>query len=372
LLRTFGTPAVLTVAAVVAGLLLGGPTTAAIVLLLGVLEVSLSFDNAVVNARVLARMSPVWQRLFLTVGIVIAVFGVRLVLPVLVVAATAHLSIPDVTRLAIDDPTAYGNALAEARHSIYAFGGTFLLMLFLDFVLDPDSEVRWLTWLETPLAAIGRLRQLSVVVALAAILGMAELAGHEERVTVLVAGIVGLVVYLLVNGLAQLFASRLGEDAPDGREQPAAQVTRVRDMTRPVFTAGIATFVYLEVLDASFSFDGVIGAFALSDEVAVIALGLGIGALWIRSMTLFLVRKGTLSEYIYLEHGAHWAIGALALIMLLEVRYEVPELVTGLVGVGFIGVALASSQRERRRRPQELPGGHPDSADEPRVGAHHG
>ncbi|MCW2744426.1 MAG: hypothetical protein JWM48_976 [Mycobacterium sp.] len=371
MLRTFGAPAVLTVAALGAGLLLGGPTTAAIVLLLGVLEVSLSFDNAVVNARVLATMSPVWQKLFLTVGIVIAVFGVRLVLPVLVVAATAHLSIPDVTRLAVNDPTAYGNALADARHAIYAFGGTFLLMLFLDFMLDPERDVRWLTWLETPLAAIGRLDQLSVVVALGAILGMGQLTGPHDRVTVLVAGLAGLVVYLLVNGVAELFEGRL-EGASD---PPAAAggVTRVRDMTRPVFTAGIATFVYLEVLDASFSFDGVIGAFALSDEVAVIALGLGIGALWIRSLTLYLVRQGTLSEYIYLEHGAHWAIGALAVIMLLEVRYEVPEVVTGLVGVAFIALAMGSSLLERRRRPRALPGGRTDpAADAAHVGAHFG
>jgi len=126
-------------------------------------------------------------------------------------------------------------------------------------------------------------------------------------------------------------------------------------MTGAVFRAGIFTFLYLEVLDASFSFDGVIGAFAISNRVLVIALGLGVGAFWIRSLTLYLVRKGTLSEYVYLDHGAHWAIGVLAVIMIAQVRYQVPEVVTGLTGVGFIGLALVSSIAERRRNTEQEP-----------------
>ena len=76
--------------------------------------------------------------------------------------------------------------------------------------------------------------------------------------------------------------------------------------------AAFALFCYLEVLDASFSFDGVIGAFAISTDILVIAAGLGIGALFIRSLTVWLVRQGTLDEYVFLEHGAHYALGALA------------------------------------------------------------
>ena len=79
--------------------------------------------------------------------------------------------------------------------------------------------------------------------------------------------------------------------------------------------AAFFLFLYLELIDASFSFDGVVGAFAISQQIFVIAAGLGIGACYIRSLTVFLVRKGTLQEYIYLEHGAHWAIGALAVLL---------------------------------------------------------
>jgi len=101
---------------------------------------------------------------------------------------------------------------------------------------------------------------------------------------------------------------------------------------------------YLEVLDASFSFDGVIGAFAITSDVVIIMLGLAIGAMFVRSMTIYLVEKGTLDAYVYLEHGAHYAIGALALIMLASgTGLHIPEVITGLVGVAFIVWAVISS-----------------------------
>jgi hypothetical protein len=269
---------------------------------------------------------------------------------VLIVAITSHVSVSDVVNLALNHPQEYGTRLGEAYPAVYGFGGTFLLMIFLDFVLDPEREVLWLRPLEVPLQKIGKLDQLSVVVSLGAIYLMSELAPHDKRATVLVAGISGLVSYLIVNGLDGLFEASMEERADD--DTPAAVSPNGR-MTWAMFKAGIFVFLYLEVLDASFSFDGVIGAFAISDKVLVIAAGLGIGAFWIRSLTLYLVRAGTLSEYIYLEHGAHWAIGVLAAIMVISVRYHVSEFVTGLTGVAFIGLALLSSLAERRRRPSE-------------------
>jgi hypothetical protein len=111
---------------------------------------------------------------------------------------------------------------------------------------------------------------------------------------------------------------------------------------------GIGGFLYLEVLDASFSFDGVIGAFAITKDIVIIMIGLGIGAMFVRSMTVFLVRKETLDTYVYLEHGAHYAIGILAVIMLASMKFHIPEIFTGLVGVAFIAAALWSSLRYRR------------------------
>ena len=118
--------------------------------------------------------------------------------------------------------------------------------------------------------------------------------------------------------------------------------------TGTIVKGGIGGFLYLEVLDASFSFDGVIGAFAITSDVVIIMLGLAIGAMFVRSMTIYLVDKGTLDEFIYLEHGAHYAIGALAIIMLLSMKFHVPELVTGLIGIAFIGLAILGSLKYRK------------------------
>jgi hypothetical protein len=351
MIKQFGWAAILTVAAFVVAFVFGSPQDALIVLLLGVLEISLSFDNAVVNAKVLNRMHPVWQQLFLTVGIIIAVFGMRLVLPIVIVAITADLGIGKVIDLALNDSTEYGRQLAESEALIYAFGGTFLLMIFLDFVLDGEREVLWIKPVERGLQWVGRLDGLSTLVALAGIFFMSRIADEDETEKVLVAGIFGLLVYLAVNGLDGLFEASMTDEDGDG----VPDAKQGGKMTMAVFKAGVFSFLYLEVLDASFSFDGVIGAFAISNEVLIIALGLGIGAFWIRSLTIYLVRAGTLQEYVFLEHGAHWAIGVLAVIMLLSVHFHIPEVVTGLTGVAFIVLALISSLAVRRRAAEDEP-----------------
>jgi hypothetical protein len=349
--------------ALIGAFLVGGWSAFVLVAILGVLEISLSFDNAVVNATILERMNPFWQKLFLTVGIIIAVFGMRLVFPLLIVGITAQLNPVEAVRLAldggpVDEPGTYANLLGAAHPSIAAFGGTFLLMLFLDFVFE-DRELRWLTWLERPLARVGKLDQLTVVVALTVLVIVAETLA-ENSATVLVSGALGAVTYLLVNGLGEVFETEGGEDgdpataghpAADGEPAAGAVAPTASRPSGAALAAGKAAFflfLYLEVIDASFSFDGVIGAFAITQNIFVIAVGLGVGAVYIRSLTVYLVRRGTLNEYVYLEHGAMWAIGALACILLASIKYEIPEIVTGLVGVGFIAAAFVSSLRSRR------------------------
>jgi hypothetical protein len=360
LIRTFRGSLLVTVVAAALAYLYGGINALAIVLILGVLETSLSFDNAVVNSTVLRTMNPFWQRVFLTVGLLIAVVGMRLLFPLLIVGVTAHLSPVHAIQLALDkgdpdSPGSYGYLLRAAHPAIAAFGGVFLLMLFLDFVFE-DRDVMWLTWIERPLARIGRLDQLSAVVAVAALLVAARAFAGERAETVLLAGSLGLVTYILVNGLGELFDESEESDGPADGPALGAAVLRTGK-------AALATFLYLEVLDASFSFDGVTGAFAITSDPIVIALGLGVGAMFVRSLTVYLVRQGTLDTYVYLEHGAQWAIGALAVLLLVTIRYDVPEVVTGLVGVGFIGAALAASiVRNRRSASESAEVGEPLSA----------
>ncbi|HEY2299807.1 MAG TPA: DUF475 domain-containing protein [Jatrophihabitans sp.] len=363
--KTFGASIGVAVLGLILGVLYGGGTGLALVAILAVLEVSLSFDNAVVNATVLVRLNPFWQKIFLTVGVAIAVFGMRLIFPLLIVGITAKLSPVEAVRLALEKgdpntPGTYGYLLREAHPAIAAFGGMFLLLLFLDFVFE-EREITWLTPIEKVLAKIGKLDQLSVVTALVALVVVAYTLAPDNKVsTVMVSGVLGVTTYLLVNGLGEFFnVEEEAEEDEEAEEAEQAAAQRAGNgVARAAGAAGKAAFflfLYLEVLDASFSFDGVIGAFAITSDPIIIAIGLGVGAMFIRSLTVFLVRKGTLSEYVYLEHGALWAIGALAVLLLITIKYEVPEVVTGLIGVGFIAAALASSVYRNRKLAEREP-----------------
>jgi uncharacterized protein len=350
-LRIFGWSYAVTIVALVVAFLYGGVTALILCAILGILEISLSFDNAVVNATVLERMDPFWQRIFLTIGIVIAVFGMRLVFPLVIVGVTANLNPIEAFTLALEqrpesDPTSYAALLNEAYPQIAAFGGMFLFMLFLDWMFE-DRDIKWLTWLERPLAKIGQLNRLSIVLAIVALVVLAQTLAEDPAV-VLVAGALGLVTYLLVNGLGDFFDQAAGIDE-DGNDV-SANGSGPSQLAKASGKAGFFLFLYLEVLDAAFSFDGVIGAFAITTDPILIALGLGlIGAMFVRSLTVFLVRKGTLADYVYLEHGAHWAIGALSVILLVGIGYHVNEVVTGLIGVAFIGAAFLSSILRNRK-----------------------
>ncbi|MDF6100389.1 DUF475 domain-containing protein [Gordonia hongkongensis] len=363
--RIFAPSLVVTLVALVVAYLYLGWTGLALCAILGVLEVSLSFDNAVINATILERMSAFWQKMFLTVGVLIAVFGMRLLFPLVIVWITGGLNPVEALDLAMNPPPegqthfadgqpSYETILTEAHPQIAAFGGMFLLLLFLNFVLTERPQT-WLTWLEKPLATLGKLDQLAVVLAALALVLTAEfLAPDESRATVLIAGILGMVTYITVDGLSSLFMAEPESDGPEsdgpGSHRSGSNGSGPHPVTVATGKAGFFLFLYLELLDASFSFDGVIGAFAITSDPIIIALGLGfIGAMFVRSITIYLVRKGTLGEYRYLEHGAHWAIGALAAILLISIEIEINEVITGLVGVAFIGASLASSIRANRR-----------------------
>jgi hypothetical protein len=311
------------------GTLAGALNIVFILAVLGVLETSLSFDNAVINASLLKGMDPVWRRRFLTWGILIAVFGMRIVFPLLIVAIAASLGPIDAVTLAIARPDEYARILTEAHTGIAAFGGTFLMMVGLKYFFDQDKEVHWIAVVEEHLTRFARLAAVEIALVLLTVYGFSRLLPAEEAIIFLVAGLFGLVTFIAVEAL--------------GSFMEASEETM-----QNVRSAGLGMFIYLEVLDASFSFDGVIGAFALSNNLFVIALGLGIGAMFVRSMTIAMVANDTLAEYRYLEHGAFWAILALALIMFLQIKVHVPEVVTGLIGAAFIAMALVSSLRHKR------------------------
>jgi hypothetical protein len=319
------------------GTVAGVVSTVLIVALLGVLETSLSFDNAVVNATVMRDMAPIWRHRFLTWGMAIAVFGMRFVFPVLVVSIVAKIGPIETVRLAALEPAEYARLLASAHVSLGAFGGAFLGMVSLKYFFDAEKEVHWIGIVERQLVRLGKFEAAEIGLMLAALYGFSRMLPGADGHEFLVAGIFGLITFIGVDAIGDFMKPPEGE---------------VLDLHK----AGMAGFLYLNVLDASFSFDGVIGAFALTNELFIIALGLGVGAMFVRSLTILLVDRGTLESYAYLEHGAFYAVGALAVFMLVGTFHEVPQAVTALVGALFIALAFWSSVRELRRRVPGLPG----------------
>ncbi|MGZ8546253.1 MAG: DUF475 domain-containing protein, partial [Sulfuricurvum sp.] len=305
----------------IASFYLGGLTAIYITCLLVVLEVSLSFDNAVVNAKVLETMDPIWQKRFIFFGMPIAVFGMRLLFPLAIVAIVTGMGLFETLHVAMDDPKRYEGILKSTETTIFAFGGAFLLMVFLDFFFE-ERDVKWMSFVENSrmLRRASAITNIELITAI--IVGI--ILGHiTHDFGIVMAFMYGVLLHSLLGVLDHFLSS-------------------------DTVKSGIAGFIYLEVLDASFSFDGVIGAFALTSNIFIIMIGLGVGAMFVRSLTLFFVEHKTLSEYRYLEHGAHYAIGILAFIMLLKITTHVSEMVTGTIGIGLISIAFAHSLWENK------------------------
>jgi len=325
-MRYFLIPTVVSALIMLAILVWLGPVAFVTALLLTVLEVTLSFDNAVVNARVLMRMSEKWQQRFLTWGILIAVFGTRLVLPILIVSASVWTNPWVVAQLAAFNPGEYGHLLEGAKHGIYAFGASFLIMVSLKYFFNEGKEVHWIHVIESRLSKLGRIEAIEMGIALLTILAFSFLVPDEQAV-ILAAGIVGIVLFIVMEGLASSFSEGVTATT----------------------TSGLALFLYLNVLDSAFSLDSVVGAFALTTAIPIIVAGLGIGAWYVRSMTIYFVKKNTLDTLVYLEHGAHWAIFGLAVSMFAGLLYEVPEIITGGIGLAFVAAAYYSSLRFKKQ-----------------------
>lgn len=323
-----------TIVGLIAGYMLGGGwgavfTTA----ILAVLETSLSFDNAVVNATVLKDMDHKWRKRFITWGMLIAVFGMRMVFPLIIVAIIAKVGMIDAFKLAVFTPDKYAEALTSARVSVSAFGGAFLMMVFLRYFIDEKKRSHWISAIEHPLTKLGKIEAVQMAIVLIIMYFVGRHISVAEQVTFWVSGAMGLVTYVLADGIGVIVGG--------GETQHGATVA--------VAKSGFASFMYLEILDASFSFDGVIGAFALTNNFFIIAIGLGIGAMFVRSLTIMMVEEGTLGQFRYLEHSAFWAIGALATIMFLGAFMHISEVLTGALSVVFIVAGVVHSIMDKKK-----------------------
>ena len=320
-MKYFYSSFILTILGLVAAYFLGGFVAVYICVLLIILEVSLSFDNAVVNARILRHMSQVWQRRFIIYGIPIAVFGMRFLFPILIVSIAADMGMLQTLNLALNNPDEYHHALHSNKNQIYIFGGGFLLMVFLSFFFE-EKETKWIRFLEDN--------------------HLIKTFSKSQNITLFIAILTGIILIMLTQNSTYAIAyfSAILLHLGLGMFDEIFSTSGIK--------SGLMGFLYLEVLDASFSFDGVIGAFAMSQDIFIIMIGLGIGAMFVRSLTIYMVRQKILESFIYLEHGAHYAILALAVIMFIKIFYEVSEIITGTASMLFIALALIHSVLKRR------------------------
>ena len=309
--------------------------------ILSVLELSLSFDNAVVNATILATMALVWRKRFLLWGMIIAVFGVRFVFPILIVYFSTSMGFIDSFNLAINNPDEYEKIIEGSHHIIMSFGGMFLLMLFLKFIFDENKDTHWVKYIEdfaTKLSKVGDIKALFIMFLM---LGITYIAPSEvvmgdkmvsvNKIEILIPMIIGVIAFYLLELLKG--AIELGNE--NNEEKSDIKITEL--------SGGFISFMYLEVIDMSFSLDGVLGAFAITQHVVIIMLGLGVGAMAVRSLTIFMVEREVVSKYIFLEHGAMWSIGLLALSMLVQIFYHLPAMLITTFAIVPIGLAFIHS-----------------------------
>lgn len=294
--------------------------------LLACLETSVSLDNAVVNASVLRVMVPFWRIMFLTVGIAVAVFGMRIVFPILIIAMAGNMDFTQAWTVATTQPDEYIRIMQASHLGIMSFGGTFLLMVALTYFLNKEKETHWLPVVERLLTRVGGVDNAASSLAIGIVMGTTLFVPSAAKYVFLISALSGFAVHALTDVL---------KHAVGGGNIIAAAARN-----------GFVGFIYLEILDASFSFDGVVAAFAITNKFWLIAIGLGIGALFVRSMTVYLVARGTLDQYQYLEPAAFWAIGFLVLVMFLSAAgHHLPggELTTGLTSMVILGAGLITS-----------------------------
>lgn len=308
--------------------------------ILSVLELSLSFDNAVVNATILATMPLIWRKRFLLWGMLIAVFGVRFIFPILIVYFSTPMGFIDSFNLAVTNPAEYQKIVESSHHIIMSFGGMFLLMLFLKFIFDAAKDIHWIKYVEEFAVKLSQRGDIKMIFIISLMLFIVYLAPETikvgenivfvDKVDILAPMLIGMIVFYLIEFLKGYIEVNNENDTNSN--------IKVEHLS-----GGFISFLYLEIIDMSFSLDGVLGAFAITQNIVIIMLGLGVGAMAVRSLTIYMVDREVVSKYIYLEHGAMWSIGLLSLTMIVQIFYHLPSMLVTTFAIVPITLAFIHS-----------------------------
>jgi hypothetical protein len=319
--------------------------------ILSVLELSLSFDNAIINALILANITLFWRKMFITWGMIIAIFGMRLLFPILIVYTTTDLDFIEAFTLSVNNPAKYEEIIQNSHHILMSFGGTFLLMVFLTFLFDKERKVHWIAFIEeraAKWASLGEIKIATVMITMSIIGYFAPnkvLAGDRvltiDKSEIVLGMVYGVTLYVIIELIRGML---------EGKDESKSELECVsKQVQANALKGGFASFMYLELIDTSFSFDGVLGAFAITQNIIIMMIGLGIGAFAVRSLTLLLVDRKTVQEYRYLEHGAMWSIGMLAASMIVQIFVHLPSFIVTTIAIVPITVAFINSIYVNRR-----------------------
>lgn len=293
---------------------------------LALFEIVSSVDNAVINAEVLSTMSKKAQKWFLLWGFLFAVFIVRGVLPWIIIWATNPTLGPWGSFMATfsNDP-AVGESIAKSAPLLLAGGGIFLVFLFMH-------------WLFLERKTIGLRHEkfferngVWFYAVVSIILAVVVWSALKVNPIMAFGAVIGSTVFFIMHGFK--------ENAEKAEQEL---------LTGKVSKSDISKIMYLEVIDTSFSIDGVLGAFAFTLSVPYILIGNGIGAFVLRELTVKNIQ--TIKKYVYLKNGAMYAIGILSLIMVMGAfGHHVPEWVSPLSMFLVIGYFFWKSKVHIKR-----------------------
>lgn len=293
-----------------------------VVIGLTLFEVISSIDNAVVNADVLATMSARWRHWFLLYGIIFAVFVVRGLLPLLIVYFSAPgLSIGQAFTATFSSDAGVREIIERQAPILLAGGGIFLIFLFLHWLFLETK--RYAFFLERHIHHNYSFWFYSVS---AVLLLVTVWLTIKINPLIALGTVVGSTAFFIVSGFKK------------NAEEKEKQLEK-GNMT------DLSKILYLELIDATFSIDGVLGAFAFTLSIPLILIGNGLGAILVRYLTVHGV--ATVRKYAYLKNGAMYSIGFLGLIMLSEsLGYHVYSWISPLVTFLVVGLFLYLSHKE--------------------------
>jgi len=299
-----------------------------------VLEIVQSVDNAIVNAHMLKTMSEKARKWFLLWGILTAVFLVRGLLPLVIVwFATPDISLWQAAKATFSSDPIAGKAMAESAHILLVGGGVFLLLLYFHWLfMEKKDKFFWHdTWFD------GKHGGWFYAVAAILMMGLAVLLPDK---TTIVGALAGSTAFFVIDGF-----KKYAEQFEHQIESSGA--------------SDIAKLAFLEVLDLSFSIDGIFSAFAFTTNVGLILIGNGIGALVVRELTIKGVDR--VGKYKWLKNGAMTSIGVLGAIMVGEsFGLHIPEWMPTVITLAIVGITFWYSHVELKRgyKPDEEASGH--------------